>query len=911
MKILLAFFLLPLCAVASLAYPENGFRSRWLWYPEKVKPMTTRYFRRIIHLEEEAIDGELLVITDDAGELYVNGKRLKMLPLEQRETTIMSKRYSLDGAFVKGKNVIAVEISNNLADAGFIITGQLKLQSGSVFDILTDKSWKCAKELANDWQDIDFDDTDWLPPNDLGDCFCKPWVGLSNAAEHFLFPDEREELARKMALYTDISFLDSEPAMKASIASNGAMLGLDINGIITAPIMYILFQDPWLDGVEKEIQKLAEIGVNWLEFTPNLLPMMKENGTYDFSGVEKNIRHILALNHNAVLNIHLRFERSPGWWERLNPEELIKYSTGGAYEAEQAYRFRSASMASQPWRQAMQRTVKAFLEYASKQPWNKRVIGVRVSYGVYGEWHYYGMEASMPDNGPAMTREFRSFLSEKYQDDEALQRAWHRHDATLQNATVPGPSQRIGRGAILREPNTEEQQTLDYYECHSKVIRETLLGLAHTVKATRPGTLVGAYYGYTFGMPYGPEAQTVDLENVLASPDIDFLSQPHIYLDQRRVGNDGLMRTIPAVYRRYGKLMMFEDDTRTHLAQAPAYNDAKTPAESVAILRRNLSNTFLEGGGLQLLEFGSGRYSPNWWSAPELLETIRRGNEIWHKMYSKPAANNKRIAVVYEPSELLRHGAPKAPAHWTTAAGDLSLNALHRSSATFDLLTLKDFLLSPQPYQMAIFLNSYTLTTGERRSLKQKLAMPSIKRIVWIYAPGLVTENGFSAEAMSDLTGISLKYDMEPAQAIVYLNPQTTIGYKPGGKPMSVKPRIFADDSAATISGRYADGKAGFVRKELPDGKIVQWCGVHIMGPALWRSIIADARIHCHTNAGNVVYGNHFFEMLHVAKEGQYKIALPRSSAKVTDMFTGETIGTNLSVFELTTEAPQTWLLEF
>ena len=911
MKTIFSILFLPLFVFASLAYPDGGFRSRWLWYPESAQPNTTRYFRRIVYLEEEPVGGEMLTITDDEGEFYVNGKKLATLPLKQQEMTIMSKRLSLDGAFHKGKNVFAAEIHNGLADAGFIITGQLKLQSGKTIDILTDKSWKCAKEFSQGWQNVDFDDSKWLAPKDLGDCFCQPWVGLSNASAHFLFPDEREELTRKMTLYTDISYLDNEPATKASIVSNGAMQGLGINGKTTAPLMYVLFKDPWLDGVEKEIQELAKIGVNWLEFSPSLLPMMKGDGVYDFSGVEKNIRHILALNHNAVLNIHLRFERSPGWWERLHPEELIKYATGGDYQEEQAYRFRTASMASQPWREQMQKTIKAFLEYAAKQPWNKRVIGVRVSYGVYGEWHCYGMEASMPDNSPAMTKAFRTFLSEKYKDDATLQKAWHKTDVTLQSAAVPGPKERIGRDALLREPNTEEQQVLDYYECHSKAIRETLLGLAHTVKMTRPGTLVGAYYGYTFGLPYGPEAQTAELENVLASPDIDFLSQPYIYLDQRRVGNDGLIRTIPAVFRRHGKLMLLEDDTRTHLAQAPAYQDAKSVEESVALLRRNLSNTFIEGGGLQLLEFGSGRHCPNWWIAPELLETIRRGNEIWHAMYGKPVVNNKRIAVIYEPSELLKHGAPKAPVHWTAAAGDLSLGALHRSSATFDLLTMKDFMLSSHPYQMAIFLNAYTLTTDERKALKQKLDAPSMKRIVWLYAPGLVTENGFSADAMSDLTGITLKYDMEASPALVYLNPQTTIGYKPGGKTMSIKPRVFADDAAATVSGRYSDGKAGFVRKELPNGKIVQWCGVHIMGPAFWRSIIADARIHCHTTAGNVVYGNNFVEILHVGKAGKYKIALPRTSAKVTDLFTGETIGTNLSVFELEAKGPQTWLLEF
>ena len=53
-------------------------------------------------------------------------------------------------------------------------------------------------------------------------------------------------------------------------------------------------------------------------------------------------------------------------------------------------------------------------------------MGLHLSGGIYGEWHYWGFidPDPDPDTGPAMTRYFRQWLRTKYKTDKALQMAW-------------------------------------------------------------------------------------------------------------------------------------------------------------------------------------------------------------------------------------------------------------------------------------------------------------------------------------------------------------------------------------------------------------------------------------------------------------------------------------------------------
>ena len=67
---------------------------------------------------------------------------------------------------------------------------------------------------------------------------------------------------------------------------------------------------------------------------------------------------------------------------------------------------------------------------------------VRLSYGVYGEWGYYGMREEAPDYSPML--QHSKFLVEQYDDDKTLQAAWRDPTVTLDTAMIPTVAERAG-----------------------------------------------------------------------------------------------------------------------------------------------------------------------------------------------------------------------------------------------------------------------------------------------------------------------------------------------------------------------------------------------------------------------------------------------------------------------------------
>ena len=108
-------------------------------------------------------------------------------------------------------------------------------------------------------------------------------------------------------------------------------------------------------------------------------------------------------------------------------------------------------------------------------------------------------------------------------------------------------------GGLFLDP-VKNRKTLDYFECFTSINADLLLMAAETVKKELPGRLCGAYYGYVFST-HPPEGSNILLDKILSSPFIDFASNPAPYTGYVRLaGGSFPHRTIPSVFRRYGKL---------------------------------------------------------------------------------------------------------------------------------------------------------------------------------------------------------------------------------------------------------------------------------------------------------------------------------------------------------------------
>jgi hypothetical protein len=182
------------------------------------------------------------------------------------------------------------------------------------------------------------------------------------------------------------------------------------------------------------------------------------------------------------MRIHIN---APFWWNDENLDECTKYADGPVdqrtygppndNENGDVDRPLRASLASQKWKKEASEKLAEFCKSLATTPEGSSVIGLHVSCGVYGEWHYWGFPFHDADTGSAMTSYFKDWLHNKYKNDKALQKAWNTNSYTFKTVTVPGKAERdTTQDGIFKDPQ-KERRVMDYYECQQYLVADDIL----------------------------------------------------------------------------------------------------------------------------------------------------------------------------------------------------------------------------------------------------------------------------------------------------------------------------------------------------------------------------------------------------------------------------------------------------
>ncbi|MBE6380733.1 MAG: hypothetical protein E7047_07370 [Lentisphaerae bacterium] len=894
-------------------------RARWLWFQApQVAGFANAYYRMEVELDEEVESCWIMCALDDTGEVFLNGKALAETRFEQPDMQIRFHRFEPVCEWKKGRNVLAMIAHNNGALGGMIMRGEIKLVSGKVIPLVSDrKSWKASGNASDGWMTPSFDAATWAPAMELGDVLMEPWKSVSNVVNYMLDDEEKRFYQARIDQLVNIDFLKDAPEWKGKVVWYNGLAGIELNGKPEPPVTLVIGFNPWIANTADDIVKAGKSNIKFIEYISSSNRCFVAPGKYDFSMLDNDIKRILVLNPNAAIIVAFRLDLQ-GEWLRNNPDELIGYANGPSDgRGGQLGRFRAPSMASEKFRAEMENFLTAAVKYMQQQDYYKRVIGMRVGYGVFGEWHYYGMKLEMPDTGKAMTREFRKYLADKYGSDSALQKAWHDASVTLDSAAVPDKTERIGQGSFFRDPAGKDRKLLDYYDCHGQVNSDTLLRFAAAVKKADPRLLVGAYYGYFFCMGYPAEGQTLMLEKVLSSPNIDFLSSPYSYnVASRIAGGDGMLRSLPGIFKRHKKLLISEVDVHTHKTRGrDVYRVGTTPEDSQAVFRRDIAISYLNGAGAQFLEFDARRGFDSWFNHPMIYKSWYDGLRIWHYLVNAPEKKSFcEIAVVVSADEMYKHGYPNGLEQRPVIESivDKPMHALYRAGAPFDVLSLKDFLNSSHNYKVVILLNIFTPAADERKQLIRKVRRPGVLA-VWSYASGWVTEDGFSESAMSDLIGIKAKAEAGKHPWSVSLGNGVTMSSVSNKKVVSENPRICSVDRSAEVWAYYTSHgrQAAIVSKNLKQGSMTMLAGMPIMDEHVWAAILHRGNVHCYTAPGEaVVAGNGRWLMVHTGRGGAIELKLPKRCKQVRELYRSQTLGVDTSEVILKSSGAETWLLE-
>ena len=640
----------------------------------------------------------------------------------------------------------------------------------------------------------------------------------------------------------------------------------------------------WVDDYVAHATKT--VGPRILQMGCEDADYLKPDGSYDWSILDRKAAASLAIDPDAQLQVNIRFRFEP--WAVQNPDEAVVYDAGPAKAGDDEFAGRPIrpSAASLRFRAKTLETIGSMADHVKKASWGNHVVGVRLNYGLYTEWHTYGIGGpNGADMSRPMTEAFRRFLKEKYGTDAALQKAWGDASATIAAATVPKLAER-STGAVFHDP-VKGRRTTDYLVAAAHVNLDLLLAQAKEVKRVLPGRLVGAYYGYVFhGLQN--EGATFLLDKVLASPDIDFLSDPPDYSRQTRlVGGDYAHRTVVSSFHRYGKVSIIEDDMRFSFMTNWASQSwcAKTSADDVAAVKRNVLNTLFDRCGYQVCDPIDGRGKPgrhHSFDRPHVLAAQRAAFDVLKGVTSLPADSGVDMALVVNYRDkfcLDISNAGKGSRGYLKAwqiYRDLPW-ALRQTGAAFDVLTLDDLLASKKGYRNLVFVDGYAPTADERAALKRLTRKPGVTA-VWFIAPGSVTDAGFSNTAMSDLVGMDL------------------IG-------AGTDPKVVSCDAAATPVAVAGGGWA----KALPEGARAVFFPDVPTTPEAAAGIVDLLGEHRYEKSGAFVrrYGDYL--MVHVGKAGSYQVTLPPADAgrTMTEAFTGKTYAGGTA--RLSSTGAETW----
>lgn len=845
-------------------YERPVSRSRRLWNrDEKVAKGAKSFFRYKFTIQGKIRSAEFRAAFDDWGHTYLNGR--KMSPAEVAKN------------LVQGENLLAFQCNNGAGGAGLLFYGSVTLDSGKVVYLHSDDTVKAAARSAEGWEKPGFDDSAWKPALDQGDVLTQPWSKWHNYVPGFTAPAERSKIGEAVKKATSISpEIAKTPAPDAKIVYRGFIPKISVNGQLYDPVLNL--RGDFNEMNNTFALKAADAGVKIIQIGLTDQTCYKGNGVSDYSGIDRQARRILHLIPDARLFVSIWLGQ-PSRWYKENPGEMIEYAAGPVQgpSGEELYgRPTRPSAASGKFRAYVRDSLTAFAAYIKSQPWANRVIGVRLCYGTYAEWHSFGMYNG-PDTSPVMTEKFRSWLKEKYKTEADLKKAWDDPAVTFESAKVPTMAERSPEGVLL-DP-VKSAKTLDFFDCYTSLNADLLLMMAGVIRKELPGRLCGAYYGYVLAL-HTPVGSNILLDKVLSSQLIDFCSNPAPYTGYARLaGGSFPHRTIPSTFRRYGKLAILEDDSRFHQLPGvnhPAYS-ARSPLESRMIVRRNICNMIFDGTGIQIHDASKGDNRQHTFDDPAVVSGIKESLAAIKKAEPVAAGSGNECAVVIDYRERLRVSWSKQGAYLRNRIFAGPKVDLDRSGIPYDLMTLQDFLASKQQYSTVVFLNLFSLSDSERKAVQKKIRRPGVTSL-WLVAPGSVTENGFSDSAMSELTGIKL------------------IGAGALPKVKCVDPDVMQLPGGAVVKLLSDRSKAAFAAAIPDNGK-------------KWRDLLTSLGVHAYTAPGSYFRRQGKLFMFHTGTKGKHRITLPEKSGEVVELFSGKKY--SAPVIAVESEAgPATWLFK-
>ena len=667
--------------------------------------------------------------------------------------------------------------------------------------------------------------------------------------------------------------------------------------------------------------------IAFLKTNPESICLMwpTEMGTIDdepdLEAIEHRFADVLNEFPNVLLSCVLKVMPSLNWISQ-HPEEMTVYDVPDNIKNAQAGRGTEPSWASKQWQQDCARFFRKVIGHLHRV-FNGRIILYQIGSGQGGENYpitdpFISGSWSCGDFSKPMLVWFRQRLKNYYHNDvKKLRYAWSDPKVTFEDAMPPDRLERM-RTEWFSFRSSAHSQLADYSKACSELIEENVLIWCKAVKeATNNESLTASPMASVLdcGLNAFTAHQVIKntFERCLKSPYVDMLQSPASYV-LRDLGRGDTSAMIPIGTANLNGKMWYRDfDSRTSvmgddLAKDPPsilWRNPTTAWEDIQLLERDAAYSLMKGGSWFWQEHKDEMYK-----LPEHVNIAKRiaavGRGILHANRSMVPglavftnhhsnfhlANSNRLifAMNYEARRL----------HWTHAGMACEVYCLDDAS-------------HPQmpPHKLIMVTNAFCISNAQVKAIKT-MARKNNATIIWLMAPGLITQKGFDLNRVSKIVGFKIcALDVEALTRISLIpgaHPWSKVGMSGGYSPKSfgvgplefddsgsraIGPLFYADTSndrdAQVIGILNALEQPGLLVKQM-DGYTSVFCSAPYIHHALLNAIGADAGAHIYTEFGDLVHVAKNLLLVNANSTGIKKVNWPRKAEVVFDLYSNRTI---------------------
>lgn len=681
-----------------------------------------------------------------------------------------------------------------------------------------------------------------------------------------------------------------------------------LNGQPTYPVIYALTDVPggrwaWEELTRYNLQTFCAQGIKLVQVDLAFDHVWKADGRIDLDTARRQLRGVLDACRGAAIIIRFHVN-PPKWWQAQHPEENTVYADTASMpdigwglqrliEDDEENPTRT-SLASTRWKEEAGLKLREFLQQLQTIPEANALAGIQVAGGVYGEWHYWGFINNEPDMSAPMLRYFRSWLKAKYHNDATLQKAWGNASTSLATASLPTLEERRKTDAGIFRLPAMERKTIDYYEAQHEVVADDILYFCKIIKQAWPRPIItGAFYGYYYAV-FGREAAGghLQLQKVLASPDIDFLCGPGTYYpNAKEMGEPYRSRSLITSVRLHNKLWLDEMDQQTPLLPLKDTAFKTSLQKSIAQTRRNVLFTFANGGGLWFYDFGPSGFnggprlndhgSFGWWDEPSLRHDIGRVKKMMDSAMATPYTSGADVLLVHSTETFYYTGSNKDQSymgHWVNNWVPL---AVFRSGIVHDAVSVDDLdKVDLDKYKVVVFVNTWMLSDAQRKWITKNVAAKG-RHLVWIYAPGYSNGQRLDKRFAEELTGMHLQESPQTTNTEVTINDSIVKDYRYQIWNNKVNPFLVVNDVSVQALGTISNTKDVAAATKKLNGSQSWFFSLPPANPALWRWVFRKAGAHVYNDSGDIFYNGQGLLIVHTASGGQRNISL-RSGKNIT-----------------------------